>query len=346
MRVLSPHIALYRLYDLADEIDLSRLSVPRLRLSRARLGAVRFQDPPAELELGVRMVEGLSGLLTARLYEFGVASLSFRIHLGEALDWPLFLEKALDLPNLPFWDGFFLAELAALEPYLKGALLRPEEKRLPEEFVVYHALGFQGHPAHEPPVDLTPLWMGAAEAFAPEVRREMERYRYSYSTEDLALLGFDRVFILDSEGIWDVADLVEFVHAQLLELSYYDRVLTEALEAVPQVLRQRGLWGYGRLQRLRRRLMAQHAEIADVKARMEGALRITEDLFYAKIYRAALELYGAYELERSVEEKLRVLEATYEMVTEEVVHLRSQAVEVGILALIAFEVARALLHGL
>ncbi|MFX7988872.1 hypothetical protein ABTK55_20055, partial [Acinetobacter baumannii] len=81
-------------------------------------------------------------------------------------------------------------------------------------------------------------------------RREMERYRYSYSTEDLALLGFDRVFILDSEGIWDVADLVEFVHAQLLELSYYDGVLTQELEAVPQVLRHRGLWGYGKLQRL------------------------------------------------------------------------------------------------
>jgi uncharacterized Rmd1/YagE family protein len=44
-----------------------------------------------------------------------------------------------------------------------------------------------------------------------------------------------------------------------------------------------------------------------------------------------------------VEEKLRALEATYEMVTEEVAHLRSQAVEVGILALIAFEVVRALL---
>lgn len=171
--------------------------------------------------------------------------------------------------------------------------------------MVYHALGLEGEKAFRPSVDLTPLWMGAEEEFAPEVRREVERYRYSYSTEDLALLGFDRVLILDSEGIWDVADLVEFVHAQLLELSYYDRVLTEELELVPQVLRHRGLWGYGRLQRLRRRLMARHAEIADVKARMEGALRITEDLFYAKIYRAALELYGAYELEKSVEEKLQ-----------------------------------------
>jgi len=343
MNVLSPHIALYRLFDVADEIDLSRLATPRLRLSRARLGAVRFENPPAEMELGVRSVEGLSGLLTARLYEFGVVSLSFRIHLGERVPWETFVEKGLRIPELPFWDGFFLAELAALEPHLQGALLRPEEKRLAEEFVVYHALGLEGEKAFRPPVDLTPLWMGTEEEFAPEVRREMDRYRYSYSTEDLALLGFDRVLILDSEGIWDVADLVEFVHAQLLELSYYDRVLTEELWAVPQVLRHRGLWGYGRLQRLRRRLMALHAEIADVKARIEGALRITEDLFYAKIYRAALELYGAHELEKSLEEKLRVLEATYEMVTEEVAHLRTQAVEVGILALIAFEVLRALL---
>jgi hypothetical protein len=270
MNVLSPHIALYRLFDLADEIDLARLGTPRLRPSRPRLGAVRFQNPPAQLELGVRSVEGVSGLLAARLYEFGVASLSFRVHLGERLPWEAFVEKALAMPELPFWEGFFMAELAALEPYLQGTLLRPEEKRLSEEFAVYHALGLEGAKAHAPPVDLTPLWMGTREEFAPEVRREMERYRYSYSTEDLALLGFDRVLILDSEGIWDVADLVEFVHAQLLELYYYDRVLTEELERVPQVLRVRGLWGYGRLQHLRRHLMARHAEIADVKARMEG----------------------------------------------------------------------------
>ena len=175
MNVLSPHIALYRLFDVADEIDLGRLSTPRLRLSRARLGAVRFENPPGEMELGVRNVEGLSGLLTARLYEFGVVSLSFRIHLGERVPWEAFLEKGLRIPELPFWEGFFLAELAALEPHLRGALLRPEEKRLSEEFVVYHALGLEGEKAFRPSVDLTPLWMGAEEEFAPEVRREVER---------------------------------------------------------------------------------------------------------------------------------------------------------------------------
>ncbi|MCH1927688.1 hypothetical protein L6232_23115, partial [Shewanella sp. C31] len=94
---------------------------------------------------------GLSGLPPARLYEFGVVALALRVHLGEKMPWEAVVAKALTLPDLPFWEGFFLAELAALEPYLQGALLRPEEKRLSEEFVVYHALGLEGSKAHAPP---------------------------------------------------------------------------------------------------------------------------------------------------------------------------------------------------
>jgi hypothetical protein len=40
MNVLSPHIALYRLFDLADEIDLARLGTPRLRVVPLRSQAV------------------------------------------------------------------------------------------------------------------------------------------------------------------------------------------------------------------------------------------------------------------------------------------------------------------
>ena len=34
------------------------------------------------------------------------------------MPWEAFLEKGLRIPELPFWEGFFLAELAALEPHL------------------------------------------------------------------------------------------------------------------------------------------------------------------------------------------------------------------------------------
>ncbi len=344
MKVLRPHIAVYRLFDLADEIALERLSSPRLRLSRPRSGAVHFENPPTQLDLGLRTLEGYSGPLVARLYDFGVAALSWRVFLGEEVEWDALVEQALRLPEHPALDGFFLAELEGLERYIAPALLRPQEERIGEEFTVIHLLGV--HPARPAgelveALDLAPVVLGEREVFAPEVRKELLRYTFSYSEEDLAVLGFDRVLIVDSEGIWDVAELVEFAHAELVELSYYDRVLARELEAVPEVLRQRGWRHFARFDRLRRRLMARHAEIADVRARMDSALRVTEDLYYAKIYRAALELYGAHEIERAVAEKLEVLSETYSMLTEEIHNIRSQVLEVGILTLILIEVIRA-----
>jgi len=40
MNPFLPHIALYRLFDLADEIDLARLGTPRLRVVPLRSQAV------------------------------------------------------------------------------------------------------------------------------------------------------------------------------------------------------------------------------------------------------------------------------------------------------------------
>ena len=157
MNPFLPHIALYRLFDLADEIDLARLGTPRLRLSRPRLGAVRFQNPPAQLELGVRSVEGVSGLLTARLYEFGVASLSFRVHLGERLPWEAFVEKALAMPELPFWEGFLWRSWPLWSPTSKGPSSAPRRSGFPRSSWSTTPWASRGPRPTPPPVDLTPL---------------------------------------------------------------------------------------------------------------------------------------------------------------------------------------------
>lgn len=66
MFVLSPQITVYRLFDLADEVDLSQLDVERLRLTRGRGGAVKFERPPAKLDLGEQAADRRRGRLTAR----------------------------------------------------------------------------------------------------------------------------------------------------------------------------------------------------------------------------------------------------------------------------------------
>jgi hypothetical protein len=345
MDVLAPQIAVYRVFDVADAIELSALAGPRPSLLRPRGGAVLFERPPLTLDRGPRAVGGRYGLLTARLYDFGIAALSLRVSFRERLAWEDLVAEALGLPHEPGLDAFFLNELQSLKNHCSAALVRPAEDRRWEEFTVVHLRGTDPpRPAAELLAEpgAAQLLLGERQRFAPEVRRDLERFAFSYTPEDLAVLAFDCALVVDPQDIWDVADLVEFAHAELVELGYYDRILARELQGVPGALRQRPRLWFRRYEKLRRRLMELHAEIVDMHSRLRGALKVTEDLFYARIHRAAMELYGVRELDALVEERLRVLSETYTMISEEVRYFRSEVLEIGIFILILIEVLRAL----
>jgi hypothetical protein len=350
MSVLSPQITVYRLFDLADEVDLGQLELERVRLIRGRGGAVKFDRPPATLDLGEQVVGGRTGRLTARLYEFGVCALRWRVELGERLSWQALLDEADRVIDAPALGPFFDEQADLLEAMIGPALVHPAEERLSEDLAVVLLRGT------EPPLDAgallerpetAALVLGERIDFTDTVRRELEDFAFSYSRSDLAVLGFERVLILDREGIQDVADLVELAHASLIELTYYDRVLRRELEALPQALARRrgffrGFLGMGH-STLLRRLMERHAEITDVRSRVHGALTVTEDLFYAKIHRRAMALYGATELAETIETRLSVLSDVYSMVSDESGARRAEILEAGILLLVLIEVVRAFL---
>jgi hypothetical protein len=363
MVVRSPQIALVRLIDLADEIDLSRLEAERLELLRARSGAVRFESPPATLELGPRSVAGRTGHLSARLYDFGVAALRLRLDgegdgHGDGEDGRSWTELAAELDRLGAaleLDRFFETEAAGLEATIGPALLHPVDERLVEEFAVVLVPNWEmdgdGEAPRPPARNLLAdpavagLVLGESLELSDEVRRELDRFAFSYGRDDLAVLGFDRVLIVDPEEIWDVADLVELAHAELVELRFYDRVLAEETRHLPSLLdRPRGVLGLGSGHRgLRVRLIRRVAEITEVSDRLRRALTVTEDLFYAKVYRTALSLYGVTEIAETLDGKVEVLSEVYDMLTTEASTLRTELLELGIFLLVLIEVVKAFL---
>ena len=348
MLVLSPQITVYRLFDLADEVDLSQLDVERPRLTRGRGGAVKFERPPATLDLGEQAADGRRGRLTARVYEFGVCALRWRVDLGERLSWPELLDQADRVIDPRALAPFFDEWMGRLEARIAPALVHPAEERLAEDFAVIHLRGTEPDldtPALLDRPETAALVLGERAELTDGVRRELHDYAFGYSRHDLAVLGFERVLIVDRDAIWDVADLVELAHASLIELAFYDRILRRELEALPQALARRrgffrGFLGLGH-STLLRRLMERHAEITDVRSRVHGALTITEDLFYAKIHRRAMALYGATELAETMETRLRVLTDVYTMVSGESGARRAEILEAGILFLVLVEVVRA-----
>lgn len=353
MAVRSPQIALYRLFDLADEMDLSRLEGERLELLRTRSGAVRFENPPATVDLGRRSVAGREGRLSARLYDFGVAALRLRLDGDGDRSWT---ELSAELGRLGTSEAlarFFEAEVANLERIIGPALLHPVDERLVEEFAVVLAPSWQAEDGGAPPPARTllgdpavaALVLGEARELSDEVRRELDRFAFSYGRDDLAVLGFDRVLIVDPEEIWDVADLVELAHAELVELRFYDRVLAGETRNLPRVLGgSRGILGLGSGHRgLRVRLIRRVAEITEVTDRLRRALTVTEDLFYAKVYRTALSVYGVTEIAETLDGKVEVLSEVYDMLTSEASTLRTELLELGIFLLVLIEVVKAFL---
>ena len=78
-------------------------------------------------------------------------------------------------------------------------------------------------------VDLVPLLSGEDRPLSEGARRDLLRQRFSYYTDDLVVLTWDRAFIHEPRGDSDVMDVLDVANARLLEMRYYDQLLQTEL---------------------------------------------------------------------------------------------------------------------
>uniref|UniRef100_A0A7C2E1V4 DUF155 domain-containing protein n=1 Tax=Ammonifex degensii TaxID=42838 RepID=A0A7C2E1V4_9THEO len=339
-------IWLYRLYDVAQEIDLLRAEellaaekpVSRLKLSRVRPKALEFKNPPLTVELAGRPFRlGKREFPTApgaRLYDFGVISVVIRLLLPENFGYGELRELSVLVSEFegfePVFAGYRNEVLKAVHPAVTGEGITG----FAEDFVVFF---FNEWPHAWDPV---PLLLGEPGPVSQEMHRETLRNHFSYG-EDSTIITWDAALVCDPAGSTDVPDLLEFANAQLLELRYYDSVLDRELAAMYDAIEEAGRGGYRRLRQYRnimRRMMELVVEVTEITERVQNALKVTEDVFYARVYTAALKIFRIQEWLRSIDRKVEVIERSYAMLSDELVTHRFLVLEVAIVVLIAFEI--------
>ena len=79
-------------------------------------------------------------------------------------------------------------------------------------------------------------------------------------------------------------------------------------------------------------------ELTEVTEKVDNALKVTEDVYYAKIYRTAMMLFRSRDWELSIKEKLQVITNTYKMLYDEISTKRGHLLELGIFLLIVIEI--------
>jgi hypothetical protein len=151
-----------------------------------------------------------------------------------------------------------------------------------------------------------------------------------------------------AKGDTDVQFVLEFANAQLLEFRFYDALLDEGLprmyERVAQARSGPRAFPGRRFAHVLSDLQTLVADSTELVERAENALKVTDDVYLARVYAAAMEIFRGRAWRASIDRKLTIMRDTYGMLHAEAQARRSEALEISIVALILFEVVLGLLR--
>ncbi len=366
LKVRAGHVIALRLFDLANEIDLFRAeqlwarrahgTSARSRLVGTPAKAVSFGVPPLVLAFDPVLLNVGGRAVTAaanvRVYDFGIVALSLSLPAID-LGWTDFTRLVNDTnhaigPTAPIavWD----AMLAQLRELLREALDRPTVAPLQEDYLIALVDAFDEPVTAETlqvRVDLVPLLSGEARPLSDGARSDLLRQRFSYHPDELVVITWDRAFIYEPQQETDVADVLEMANAQLLEMRVYDEMLDDELPRMNRLVeaarRRTTLVASRRYAKLARRLHMLVAEVTVFAERVDNALQVTEDVYLARVYAAAIDLFRVPNVTMAVDRKLAIIRETYTALQNDASGSRAELLEIAILVLIVIEIVLSLI---
>jgi len=364
---LSGATVVYRLYDVAYAIDLARAldllaaSAPeRVRPLRGEAQALQIRNPPITVLLGAEavIIDGRphAAEVSARIFDFGVVSLRVRIAMPEALGWTDFTRFGLAVEAHESLPSIVAQHLRLLLDRIQPALERPAVADVREDYTMFrvtravHPDGVAARADEMASLDVVPLLLRESRPLSVEARRELLPHRFSYYADDLAILTWESALIVEpGEHDTDLQYVLEFANAQLLELRYYDVTLDGELPRMYDMIEaERRKWAVfpgRRFAGLLSRLQTVVADTTEVVEQAENALKVTDDVYLARVYSSALEIFRGRAWRAGIDRKLAILRDAYSMLNSEAQAARSETLEMAIVLLIVVEIVMALVKG-
>jgi hypothetical protein len=359
-----------RFFEIADEADLrlaARLPLPApLRVRPGRLSFVgQLRDLMLDVAVGVRHVPVGEGRAVdadthVLVFAFGVGAVMAQIRIGqgsggiaagigaaEAAQW-----VARFNDSDPF-TAFARSELAGVLQHLAPALRRAFDWAGYETYCVLAVQRF-GEPVAIDRVlaspDVARILLGESADWrpAPALVQQVTAHQFRYGEEDCCIVEWDAALVIDPHNLDDYTDLLSLGLTALLEFRRFDEILEREIGDLYEWLGQRGRgWHWLRIAATRQRLRQVHRlllEVAEFVDRSENAFKITEDVYYARVYRGAIERFQVPGWRDSVQRRQRIVSDVASMLHNESQIAVSHLLEIIIIVLIAWEVVAALVR--
>jgi hypothetical protein len=357
--ITSAHLRLYQLYDISYSIDLeqARRSMPapsaRARPVVSRGARIEIAQLPLEIHLNEYAVtlggKALRGQMTARVYDLGIVALSLLVALPTPLPWHEAIALTADAQAFPAEVAAAFAEsLDGLRKLLEPAIQRPNKTVRSEDYTIFfiERLG-AGQPASSLARHPMLLQVALGERKALSASAASLATGLSYYEDDLIFLTWNAAVIIDPDvdAREDAELLLEFANAQLLSLRSYDaEVEHDMAQLTPRIARpRRPKWIAMRSSGgFLREIYSLIADITETSARIQNALKVTEDVYWNRVYSAALTILRVQVWQTGIDEAVDVLRRTASLVYEETQAALATFLEALVIILIAVELVVAL----
>lgn len=355
MRIIEGQVLVYHLYELADMIDIQGIqraweqtTVSRLVSRRPSPEYLQFSHPPVIKDLGTVLVsmgeQEYTAQARAKVFDFGVVSLTLSFPSPNDLDG--LLAFVATLSGCASLEAVTRSLLGRLRPQLDPYLKNPHQTNLMEDYQVTYLRRFEESLTAEKLLEdhhtlLAQVLRAERKPLSRKEQDESLREHISYFEDDIAIVNWNSAFIYDREGGSEHIDVIEFANAELLELRYYDGLLDREMDRIYDIaqrpLRWWESWRGHSYRNASQKLMAQTVDVIELVDNIENALKITGELYSARIYRSIARRLSLQEWESNIDKKLKMAHQVYQMLIDQVNVSRSNLLEWIVILLIALE---------
>jgi hypothetical protein len=351
--ITSAQITAFYLFDVAESVDLSRLSsllhgstAPARIVSRPAIPSyVRYQTAPLQIDgekLGFGDLEGFQ--VRVKVFDYGVISLSLSRRFAGT--WDDLIGFAHRLGGESGLEAGAEALCRDVVARIHGALEEPRAHFLSEDYFVFavHELDV-ACPAEQLIAQyggaIAQLLRAELQPLSTQERDEVLRHRISYLAEDVVVPTWSSALIYDTEaGAQAANEIFEYANSQLLQFRYYDELLDARLAQIYKELETRpsyNSWWPRRYTRAARRVHALFIDVNELTDRTENALKLVGDVYAARLLALAHSRLGVTSWRASVKDKLRTLDEIYRFAVDQTGMERGELLELAIVAILVFE---------
>lgn len=364
--IQSGTILVYRVFDIAEEVDLSRVESilsnasgkSRLSIARGGRNAVIMRNAPVRLSLGNVGLKSIpaSAEISGTIWDYGVVSLVYQIQISPGTPWSALISIGAILTGnssgLGEIDHLAQQKIRELATLLAPALKQSHQWETFEDYQIYFLESLTGFTNVQELVEKGQipelLLAEPTDQLSLKIKSEILQNLFQYTENDFAVIDWNSAVVCEPQGQRDIVDVIEFALTHLLEFRYYDDLLDRRLDMLYnsiEVKRKGSIWG-SRFSTLSREASIRYIEISEFLERIENSLKVVGDFYVAVIYRNAIRRFRIPDWQNSITRKMNLLARVSQLLQGEMEAQRVVSLDIIIILLIAFEILQTLIKGL